>query len=87
MVATAWSSKFNFKWSAFALLPFQNSKKGGKLIEQSQKKEKAMSSDLYIDPNLECDAPTFVDFTNITSQYDDNADAWFGKGVLLARYS
>lgn len=33
----------------------------------------------YIDPRCECDAPTFVDFTNMTSQYDDNADDWFGK--------
>lgn len=38
-----------------------------------------MSSEVYIDPKLECDAPTFVDFTNIISQYDDNADEWFGE--------
>ncbi len=41
-----------------------------------------MSSEVYIDPGLECDAPTFVDFANIASQYDDNADEWFGESSL-----
>lgn len=30
-----------------------------------------------IDPNFECDAPTYVDFGELAS--DDNADKWFGK--------
>lgn len=38
-----------------------------------------MDTETYIDPRCECDAPTFVDFSNMTSQYDDNADDWFGK--------
>ena len=56
-------------------MPFPSSKKGGKEVC----KERVMSSEVYIDPNLECDAPTFVDFANIASQYDDNADEWFGE--------
>ena len=60
-------------------------KKGG-LVNVDQVCGKKMSSEVYIDPRLECDAPTFVDFTNITSQYDDNADEWFGELCLKPSY-
>lgn len=45
----------------------------------STRLELEVMDEVYIDPRCECDAPRFVDFTNITAQYDDNADEWFGK--------
>ena len=42
----------------------------------------AIDSQLYIDPRCECDAPTFVDFTEMSFEYD-NADAWFGEFFFL----
>lgn len=41
--------------------------------------ETEMEVKYQFDPNVECDAPTYVDFTDLASQYDDNADEWFGK--------
>jgi len=35
--------------------------------------------DYYFDPDCECDAPTYVDFTDLAGQYGDDADEWFGK--------
>ena len=37
----------------------------------------------YIDPRCEYDAPTFVDFTNISAQYNDNADEWFDQKLYI----
>ena len=41
-----------------------------------------MDSGVYIDPRCECDAPKYVDFTELNGQYDDNADEWFGKPAV-----